>query len=229
MKTIIIFLVAFFAFSTVCDSFAQEDSKNKKKNKNKDKSKITITVDSKEFPKSLEPSGSFDFTVVVENKDKDSEWSVNSLTFENESNFNIVMLAGGKPVLSPGESETYRFGATAPGTEGKEKLKVTFFNDGKKKRQIVKNIKLGTGESINESSDDEIREDPEDEIKNDDKNKNKENEENKEKVKEKNKNQNESEDVEQEKNKNKNNESEDTGKDKGKKKESDEKDKGKKK
>ncbi len=57
MKTIIVFLVAFFAFSFVCDSFAQEDSKDKKKNKNKDKSKITITVDSKEFPKSLEPSG----------------------------------------------------------------------------------------------------------------------------------------------------------------------------
>ncbi len=73
MKTIIVFLVAFFAFSFVCDSFAQEDSKDKKKNKNKDKSKITITVDSKEFPKSLEPSGSFDFTVVVENKSKNSE------------------------------------------------------------------------------------------------------------------------------------------------------------
>jgi len=150
---------------------------------------------------------------------------VNSLTFENESNFNIVMLAGGKPVLSPGESETYRFGATAPGTEGKEKLKITFYNDGKKKRQIVKNIKLGTGELINESSDDESAEDTEDEIKNDDKNKG--NEGNKEKVKEKNKN--ESEDVEQEKSKSKNNESEDSEKDKGKKKESGEKDKGKKK
>ena len=192
MKTIIVkLLVVFLSLSFITVANAQDDTKEKKK----DKSSIKTTVDSKIFPKKLGKGESFEFSLGVENKSKSSDWLISSLTFENDPNFKVIMSRPGKPILGPGESDTYFFSVTAPDVQGKEKLVITFYNDGKKKRQIVKNIKIGmTDETLNEGDDDSDEEavEKEDDNKQDDKNMNKEKEKDKgkEKNKEKNKNKN---------------------------------------
>lgn len=139
MKTIIKHLiVCVFSLSFIAGIQAQDDTTGT----NDVNSTLKITYDEKSFPKQLKSGESFEFSLLIQNITKFSEWTSNYLTFDNDPNFTVTKAGIWKAVLNPGDSEKYAFKVTAPDTKGMETLKITFYNYGKKNRQITKQIEI---------------------------------------------------------------------------------------
>ncbi|HEY5122921.1 MAG TPA: hypothetical protein VIK14_04225 [Ignavibacteria bacterium] len=141
MKTKIL-LIAFILFAFFVNTQAQ-NNKKEKKYKSEAKSKIILKIDKQGIPNNLNPGESFVLDINIENNSKTTYWNSNSLTFDVEYPFIVNPNYQLMITLSPGESATFNFTVIAPNTNGKEKFKMIFYNDGKKKKQVVKTINIG--------------------------------------------------------------------------------------
>jgi hypothetical protein len=132
MKTrIFSLLIAFILFAFSVNTQAQSD----KKYKSVKKSKIILKIDKQGIPKNMNPGQSFVLNITIENNSKTSYWNSSSLTYDVEFPFSVNPNYQSMITLSPGESATFNFTVIAPNTNGKEKFKMIFYNDGKKKNR----------------------------------------------------------------------------------------------
>lgn len=166
-------LTALLIFSVLLGSaMAQSDdsdNKEKKSTKNK-KDKITIKIDKNDIPARVNPGESFSVNFSIKNNSKKEDWNFSGFTVEVEQPFSGSMgTTEARTTIPAGEEMTFSLAITAPTNSGKEKLEIHFFNDGKKKKQLVKTIRIGDTESNNGKTDDD------DGNKKDDKDKNKKN------------------------------------------------------
>lgn len=193
ITTLFLFLLS-VAFTAVQAQNDDNDSRDKKEKKNK-KDKISIKIDKNDIPSFLSPGQSFNVNFTIKNNSKKEEWNFSGLTYEIDQPYSgRFPMTDSYITIPPGEEKSFSITITAPYNEGKEKLRMTFYNDGKKKKQLVKTINIGNNgsrdikqgdDNTNKNDDNSNVNGNKDKDKDKDKNKNKNKENNSKKEKDK--------------------------------------------
>jgi hypothetical protein len=162
---ILVVLFAFFAGAqaqdktkdTGKDKTKTTETKDKKTTETKDQNTTTetkkpvkkhgvvVTINQHSIPKCVEPGKSFTVNIDVSNHNKKggAEWNSDMLKVDVEGPFTYAGSTQAKLVLLPGEYGTFKINVTAPKDSGKQHLKVTVTDNGKKSKHLTKKVCVG--------------------------------------------------------------------------------------
>jgi hypothetical protein len=106
---------------------------------------VSVKINPHSVQKCVEPGKTFTVNVDISNNNKKggAEWNSDMLKVEVEGPFTYSGSAQSKLVLLPGEYGTFIVNIKAPVNEGKEHLKMTVTDNGKKMKTLTKKMHIG--------------------------------------------------------------------------------------